>query len=94
MKQFSIFALALSGAFVASAGAFAAEADNLPEAYTRTAAVMSPSIPLGTADEQREVIQPPSSVDPGMAFDPPQTGARMPIIHPPGTLGGRLVLPR
>jgi hypothetical protein len=95
MKQISIFALALSGAFVASAGAYAAEADNLPEAYTHAAAaVIGPSIALGTADEQREVIQPPSSIDPGMALDPPQTGAKMPIIHPPGTPGGRLVLPR
>ena len=37
------------------------------------------------------VIEPPSSIDPGMALDPPQTGAKMPIVHPPGAPAHGLV---
>ena len=94
MKQMSILALALSGALVASAGAYAAEVDESPAAVMQTAAIIGPSLALGTGEEQREIITPPSSIDPGMALDPPQTGAKMPIIHPPGTPGGRLILPK
>ena len=94
MKTIPLIALALSGAVLASAGAYAAQADNPPDVVLQTAAIVGPSIALGTVDEQREVIQPPASIDPGMALDPPQSGAKMPIIHPPGTPGGRLVMPR
>ena len=92
MKTMSLCALALTGALVASAGAHAAEND-ASHAFIHTAAVMGPSLALAPTDEQHEVIQPPASIDPGMALDPPQTRAKMPIIHPPGTPGGRLVLP-
>jgi hypothetical protein len=34
------------------------------------------------------VITPPSDVDPEMKQTPPSTGAKMPIIPPPGTPGG------
>jgi hypothetical protein len=34
------------------------------------------------------VIKPPADVDPQMKQTPPSTGARMPIIPPPGTPGG------
>jgi hypothetical protein len=91
----SIYALALSGALVASAGAYAAGVDNSPnEPWHTAAAIMGPSIAMiGSGD--RDVIDPPSSIDPGMTLDPPQTGARMPIIRPPEmTPGGRLILPR
>jgi hypothetical protein len=89
----SILVLALSGAVVASAGAYAAQADDPPDMFKETAALVGP-LTLGAPDDQREVIQPPSSIDPGMALDPPQTGAKMPILHPPGTVpGGRLILP-
>ena len=94
MIQISPFALALSGAIVASAGAYAAETDESPGALMRAAVDMGPSIAVGTADIEREVIQPPSSIDPGMTLDPPQTGAKMPIIRPPDTPGGRLILPQ
>jgi hypothetical protein len=94
MKTISLLALVISGAVVASAGAYAAQADNPPEALVHTASMVGPGIALGAADEQRDVIQPPSSIDPGMALDPPQTGAKMPVIHPPDRPGGRLVLPR
>jgi hypothetical protein len=89
----SIVALAASGALIASASASAAQVDT-PPSYLE-AALVGPAPGLGSLDSQRDVIQPPSSIDPGMAIDPPQTGARMPVIHPPGTMpGGRLVLPR
>jgi hypothetical protein len=95
MKQMlSIFALALSGVFVASAGAYAAQAHGPVGGYWQTAAVMSPSLGLGSSDNQRDVIEPPSSIDPGMSLDPPQTGAKMPIIRPPGAPAHGLILPR
>ena len=93
MKTMSLLALALSGAFVASAGASAAESDVATSAFIQTAAVVAPSLALGTPDDPKEIIQPPSSIDPGMALDPPHMGAKMPVIHPPGTVGGRLSLP-
>ena len=34
------------------------------------------------------VITPPAGIDPEMKQPPPQTGAKMPIIPPPGTPGG------
>jgi hypothetical protein len=56
---------------------------------------MGPSIALSGPGDQRDVIDPPSSIDPGMTLDPPQTDARMPIIRPPGMgPGSRLILPR
>jgi hypothetical protein len=91
-----IFALALSGALVGSAGAYAADVGNSPSTYLQSAAaIMGPSMALVAPGDQRDVIEPPSSIDPGMTLDPPQTGAKMPIVHPPGIVpGGRLVLPR
>jgi len=65
-----------------------------PRDFREIAAVMSP-MGIATLDGQRDVIEPPSSIDPGMTLDPPQTGAKMPIVHPPGTTpGSRLILPR
>ena len=88
----TIVALAASGAFVASAGASAAQVDNHPSFLQ--AALVGPAPGIGSLDGPRDVIQPPSSVDPGMAIDPPQIGAKMPVVHPPGTApGNRLILP-
>jgi len=93
-RMMSIFALALSGVLVVSAGAHAAGGGSLASGF-RQAAFVSPSLGTGTVDTQRDVIEPPSSIDPGMALDPPQTGAKMPIIRPQGAMpGGRLILPR
>jgi hypothetical protein len=94
----STLALALSGAVVFSAGAYAAQIDNPsndPASGFLQAAVVGPTIGTGPVADHRSVIDPPSSIDPGMTLDPPQTGANTPIIHPPSTTpGGRLVLPR
>jgi hypothetical protein len=95
MKQIiSIFALALSGAFAVSAGADAAEVGNPPAFFQQAAAVAGPLVAFVPIDDQREVIQPPSSIDPGMTLDPPQTGAKMPIFHPPDMPVSRFILPR
>jgi hypothetical protein len=88
----TIAALAVSGALVASASASAAQVDTPPSFLQ--AALVGPAPGIGSLDGQRDVIQPPSSIDPGMAIDPPQTGAKMPVVHPPGTAPGtRLILP-
>ena len=90
----SVSALALSGAIaVASASGYAAQVDHLPSAF-QDAALVSPAPNLGTTDSQRDVIHPPSSVDPGMALDPPDAGAKMPIVRPQIAPGGGLILPR
>jgi hypothetical protein len=90
-----VLALAAAGVLVASAGGYAAQADNLSNPLWRSvAAVMGPSPSLGSSSEQRDVIEPPSSIDPGMTLDPPQTG-RMRIIQPPASApSGRPILPR
>jgi hypothetical protein len=59
----------------------------------RVAAVIASASTADLAD-QREVIAPPSDVDPDMAIVPPATGARMPIIPPPEAPGGRFGIER
>ena len=39
-------------------------------------------------DRTDGVIRPPAGVDPQMQVPPPEPGARMPVIPPPGTPGG------
>ena len=89
----SLSALALSGAIaVASAGAYAAQVGHLPSGFHQ-AALLGPAPNLDTPDAQRDVIAPPSSVDPGMAIDPPETGAKMPVLHPQPAPGGGVIVP-
>ena len=89
----SVFALAAAGALVASASAYAAQVDPLPSAFLE-AALAGPAPNLGTVNSPRDVIEPPASVDPGMAIEPPQTGAKMLVIHPQPTPGGGMIVPR
>jgi hypothetical protein len=58
-----------------------------------TAAAIAPSLGMDTAD-QRDIIAPPSDIDPGMAKLPPAIGMRMPIIGLPDAPGGRFGLDR
>jgi len=88
-----LLTLVLSGAIATSAGVQAAQTER-PLGAIREAALVGPTPNIGTLGSQSDVIEPPSSVDPGMAIDPPQTGAKMPVIHPPGIPGGWFVLPR
>lgn len=39
-------------------------------------------------DRTDGVIRPPAGVDPQIQVPPPEPGARMPVIRPPGTPGG------
>jgi len=89
----SVLALAASGALVVSTAAYAAQTGH-PSGPVREVALVGPSLGFGTADSQRDVIQPPSSVDPGMAIDPPETGAKMPVIRPHTAPGSKLITPR
>jgi hypothetical protein len=89
----SLLALAVSVAVAASVAASAAQIGPLPPAF-REAALISPAPDLGTTNGPRDVIAPPSSVDPGMAIDPPEVGAKMPVIHPQPTPGGGMMMPR
>ena len=93
-RTISVLALAAAGAFVvASASAYAAQADRLPSALHQVALVgLAPN--LGAANGPSDVIEPPTSIDPGMAIDPPQTGARMPVIHPQALPGDGVIVPR
>ena len=85
MKQtLSLLALAASGALIA-ANAGTAQANSLSQGFLE-AAVVGPAPAISGTDTPRDVIEPPSSIDPGMALDPPQTGAKMPVVRPPGTI--------
>jgi hypothetical protein len=55
-----------------------------PGVIRTTMAVSPPETGMDVADS-REIIAPPSDIDPGMARMPPATGARMPIVTPPAT---------
>jgi hypothetical protein len=61
--------------------------------FHTAAAVIAPATGFAIAD-QREVIAPPSDIDPGMARTPPTTGARMPVVAPPELPGGRFGIQR
>jgi hypothetical protein len=90
--KFSLLALAASGVVLASAVGYAAQGDLSPH-MLRAAAVMGPGS-IGSVSDQRDVIEPPSSIDPGMSVEPPQVG-RMRIIPPPAAApSGRPILPR
>jgi hypothetical protein len=91
--KFPLLALAASGVVLASAVAYAAQSDLSPR-ILRAAAIMGPGSSLESIADQRDVIEPPSSIDPGMSVDPPQIG-RMRIIPPPAAApSGRPILPR
>jgi hypothetical protein len=74
-------------------GAVVAAADE-PSGRPGTGQPMTPAVPpaSGTlsSDLNRSggVITPPTGIDPEMKQTPPPTGARTPIIPPPGTPGG------
>jgi hypothetical protein len=74
------------GAFVAAAE----EPSGRPGAVQPTMPAVPPASGTSSSDLNRSggVITPPSDVDPEMKQTPPSTGAKMPIIPPPGTPGG------
>jgi hypothetical protein len=64
-----------------------------PGLFHTAAAVVAPAASIDIGD-QREIIAPPSDIDPGMTKMPPHTGARMPIIAPPEVPGERFGIQR
>jgi hypothetical protein len=61
--------------------------DRQPKSETEGQA--APSEDLSKRLERSDgVIEPPRGVDPQIQVPPPEPGARMPVIRPPGTPGG------
>jgi hypothetical protein len=73
-----------------AAVAVAEEPASRPAAGQSTTPSMPPASGTSSSDLNRSggVITPPAGVDPEIKQTPPATGARMPIIPPPGTPGG------
>ena len=85
-------AVAASALIAVGAQAHAAPLAEPAGLYHQAAAVIAP---LGTEPgDQREVIAPPSDVDPQMTIRPPSSSARMPVIAPPELPGGRFGIER
>jgi hypothetical protein len=61
-----------------------------PGAGQQTSPAVPPASGSLSSDLNRSggVIAPPSGVDPEIKQTPPPTGAKMPVIPPPGTPGG------
>ena len=83
----------VAAAVVLAFGAAAAVADE-PSREGTPAEPRTPTVPPASGtlstDLNRSggVIKPPAGVDPEIKQTPPQTGAKMPVIPPPGTPGG------
>ncbi len=74
------------GAIVAAAG----EPSGRPGAGQPATPAVPPASGTLSSDLNRSggVITPPANVDPKIKQTPPATGAKMPVIPPPGTPGG------
>jgi len=80
-------------AALALVAAYGTASATSPGLLHSAAAVIAPPTGMDIAD-QREIIAPPSDIDPGMARMPPATGARMPVIAPPEVPGNRFGIQR
>ena len=80
MYRICLIAAALAG-FSAAAFADVRSADQ---------PALPPASGTSSSDLSRSggVVTPPTGVDPAMRHTPPPSGARMPVIPPPGTPGG------
>jgi hypothetical protein len=69
-------------------GAAAIAAERPPDQPNKP--IEPPASGTSSSDLSRSggVIKPPAEVDPEMKQTPPPSGARMPVIPPPGTPGG------
>jgi hypothetical protein len=90
MEQRIVTTAVAALALAAACGTVPAQSSGLVH---RAAAFIAAASTADLAD-QREVIAPPSDIDPNMAINPPATGARMPIIAPPEAPGGRFGIER
>jgi hypothetical protein len=68
----------------------AAEPDGRPATDQPSMPIVPPASGTSSSDLSRSggVITPPAEVDPEMKRAPPPSGAKMPVIPPPGTPGG------
>ena len=68
----------------------AEERRDRPNADQPSTPIAPPESGTSSSDLGRSggVIIPPAGVDPGMKRTPPESGARMPVIPPPGVPGG------
>ncbi len=68
----------------------AAQPDGRSTADPPNAPAVPPASGTSSSELSRSggVVVPPSGVDPAMKRTPPSSGAKMPIIPPPGTPGG------
>ena len=83
MRRICLVATVIAGCgVIAAAGVRGAEQPASP--------TVPPASGTSSSDLSRSggVIKPPTEVDPGMKQAPPPSGARMPVIPPPGTPGG------
>lgn len=86
-------ALTLTSAAVAIVAVYGIADAASPGLLHTAATVIAPAGALDIVD-QREVITPPSDIDPEMAITPPMSGARMPIVMPPDAPSGRFGIQR
>lgn len=82
-----------TAAALALVAAYGTASATSPGLLHTAAALIAPASGMDIAD-QREIIAPPSDIDPGMERMPPATGGRMPIIAPPEVPGGRFGIQR
>jgi hypothetical protein len=70
--------------------AAAEEPTGRPEAGQSAAPMVPPASGTTSSELSRSggVIKPPAGIDPEIKQTPPETGAKMPVIPPPGTPGG------
>lgn len=75
---------------VGTAVAVAAQPDGHPTPDQPNTPAVPPASGTSSSELSRSggVVVPPSGVDPAMKQTPPPSGAKMPVIPPPGTPGG------
>jgi hypothetical protein len=88
MLRLSIIAAALLS--LVAVGTSAEQRSGRPNEGQPSAPIEPPASGTSSSDLGRSggVINPPGEIDPAMKRSPPPSGARMPVIPPPGTPGG------
>jgi hypothetical protein len=82
MRIIALTAVALT---LACSQAGAARLDNVEAWYQHARSAIGPMASTEDLLDQREVITPPASVDPGINLTPRDDHSRLRIIKPPGT---------
>ena len=82
MRIIALSAIALT---IACGQASASRVDNVEAWYQHARSAIGPMASTEDLIDQREVISPPATVDPGINMIPPDDHSRLRIIKPPGT---------